>query len=71
MDLPFDSPIIEFIYWFINTGGVGGITVMMLGAGLVLSFGSVLLWISNGNKSPDNETFTYPTPTLFHHEENN
>jgi len=64
MDIPFDNPILKYIYWLLNTPGVGGIVVGFIGASLVLSYGFMVKWISDGDKSPEDETYTYPTPAL-------
>lgn len=64
-----DTPLIEFIYWLINTPGVGGIAVILLATSIITSVALVLRWISQGaNIENEAETYAYPTPALHHHD---
>ncbi|MBT3390413.1 MAG: hypothetical protein HN413_08385 [Chloroflexi bacterium] len=63
-----DTPLIEFLYWLINTPGVGGIAVILLAVSIVTTVGLVLRWVSQGaNVEDEPETYAYPTPALHHH----
>jgi hypothetical protein len=64
MNFPIDNPIFRFFYWLVNTPGLGGIVVGILAGSLLLTYGTVLRWISNGAQSKESETFTYPTSSL-------
>jgi hypothetical protein len=67
MNFPMESPIFQFFYWLVNTVGIGGIVVGVLATSLMLTYASVLLWISNGANAKESETFTYPTSSLHDH----
>ena len=54
MNFPMEEPLYRFIYWRINTPGIGGIIVVMIACGLVSSFMLTLLWIINGGKADFN-----------------
>lgn len=64
-----DSPLFEFVYWLINTPGLGGIMASMVGGGILLVVGATLRWISKGGQAPETEEFAYPTPALHSHED--
>jgi len=60
-----DTPLIEFVYWLINTPGVGGIAVILLATSTIISVALVLRWISKGASVEDEvEVYAYPTPAL-------
>ncbi len=64
-----DTPLIKFLYWLINTPGLGGIAVSLLGISIVAAVALVLRWISQAAKiETEVEVYAYPTPALHHHE---
>ena len=60
MQIP-PNPIFTFLYWLLNTPGIGALFVAMLGAFLVVLFAAVLRWIVKGSSAGEREVFTYPT----------
>ena len=68
MNFPMEYPLFRFLYWLINTPGVGGIAAILLGLGSTLSAFLTLRWIRQGAEVAELETYTYPTPTLLGHE---
>jgi hypothetical protein len=71
MNFPLELPIFQFLFWLVNTAGVGGFLVALVGGGSLLTYGLTLYWITRGGKDEDDtEIYTYPTPALHaHHEE--
>lgn len=67
MNFPLDNPFYRFLYWLINTPTVGGIVAMFIMGGLVTAFVVALLWVVNGAKADEPESYTYPTSTLIEH----
>ncbi|MBT3189138.1 MAG: hypothetical protein HN736_11475 [Anaerolineae bacterium] len=64
-----DTLLIEFLYWLINTPGVGGAAVGFLAISITVSVTLVFRWISKGADVEDEpETYAYPTPALHHHD---
>ena len=68
MNFP-DTALFSLLYALINTPGVGGIVVALLGGGVVLSIGLTLRWIVQGGKVDELEVYAYPTPALHAHDE--
>ena len=68
MNFP-DTSLATFLYWIINTPGVGGVAVGLLGAGIFLSVGLTLRWIARGGRVAEPEEYVHPTPTLLGHDE--
>lgn len=68
MNFPMEYPIFQFFYWLVNTAGIGGVFVMIAGAGSLLTYTMILRWIIRSDPD-DYETYSYPTPAL-HHDEN-
>ena len=64
MNFPMDSPVFQFFYWLVNTAGLGGIAVSLVGGGSVLAYFLTLRWIRRGGEADDAETYAYPTPAL-------
>jgi hypothetical protein len=64
-----ENPFVLFIYWLLNTPGVGAVFVALLGGALVLTFALVLRWIIDGGKASENAVYVYPTEALHHHKE--
>ncbi len=68
MNFP-ENALIKFVYWFINTPGLGGVAVSLLGLGIFTVVGLALRWIAKGADANEAETYVYPTPALHHHGE--
>lgn len=68
MNFPMEYPIFRFLYWLINTPGLGGLLALALGVGSTLSALVTLRWIRRGAEVNEPETYTYPTPTLLGHD---
>ena len=67
MNFPMDNPLFQFFYWLVNTAGVGGIVVGLVGGGSLLAYALTLRWIHQGGRSDETETYAYPTPALHQH----
>jgi hypothetical protein len=68
MNFPLEYPIFRFFYWLVNTPGLGGIAVSLVGGGSLLAYGLILRWIRKGAAAEETETYTYPTPALHGHD---
>ena len=68
MNFPQDSPIFQFLYWLVNTPGLGGVAVVAVVATALGSFAVALRWIVSGGQVDDPITYAYPTSALHHHE---
>lgn len=68
MNFPMEYPIFQFFYWLVNTAGVGGVLVLIAGAGSLLSYTLILRWIIQPDPD-DIELYSYPTPALHHDED--
>lgn len=68
MRFPLEYPIFEFLYWLINTAGLGGIIALVLGAGSMAAYYLTLRWIRQGAEANEIQTYAYPTHTLLEHE---
>ncbi len=66
MNFPMEFPIFQFFYWLVNTPGLGGIVVALVGGGSVLAYSLTLHWIRLGAQVEETETYSYPTPALHH-----
>jgi len=64
MNFPMEYPLFQFFYWLVNTPGLGGIAVALVGGGSVLAYALTLRWIHKGAQAEEAETYTYPTPGL-------
>ncbi len=64
MNFPLEYPIFQFFFWLVNTPGVGGLIVLMVGGGSLLAYGLVFLWISREGGEENTDTFSFPTPAL-------
>jgi len=64
-----ENPLIELLYWLLNTPGVGAFFVITLGGGLVAGFGLVLHWIARGAHASEKTVYAYPTEGLHEQEE--
>jgi hypothetical protein len=63
-----NEPIFNFLYALMNTPGVGGLAVLLVGAGSVLAYGLALRWIKQGAQAREPEVYAYPTPALHDHD---
>ncbi len=69
MNFP-ENPVLAALYWLINTPGLGGIAVALLGASIFLSVGLTLRWIVVlGGQADEAKEYAYPTPALHHSDE--
>jgi hypothetical protein len=66
MNFPMTQPIFQFFYWLVNTPGLGGVVILFLTSGAALAAVLTLRWISDGSQANEPETYSYPTPSLFH-----
>ncbi len=69
MNLPPDLPLLRFVYWLVNTPGIGGLAVIGVVITCVGSFAAALRWIARGGQAGETATYAYPTPTLIGHKE--
>jgi hypothetical protein len=60
MEIP-QNPLFTFLYWLLNTPGVGALFVAFLGVALIVIFGAVLRWIAKGSAASEAIVYTYPT----------
>lgn len=67
MNFPMEYPLFQFVYWLLNTPGLGGIAVALVGGGSILVYSVAIRWIAAKGKSRENERFAYPTPSLHAH----
>lgn len=68
MNFPIENPLFQFFYWLVNTAGLGGIVVALVGGGSVLAYVLTLRWIARGADAEEDEIYAYPTPALHGHE---
>ncbi len=66
MNFP-DNSIFRFLYWLVNTPGLGGLIVGLIVVISVSAFGGALNWIARGAQADELETYAYPTPALHDH----
>lgn len=50
MNFPMEYPLFQFFYWLVNTPGLGGIVVTIVGAGSILVWGLAIRWIVAGGE---------------------
>lgn len=62
-----DTFILRFLYWLVNTPGLGGVAVVAIVISCLGSFVLALRWIAAGSKVGDSDTYAYPTSSLLHH----
>ncbi len=67
MNFP-ESPLLEFLYWLIDTPAIGGLTVGLVAGGSILAYGLTLRWVVRGREADEPEIYAYPTPALHEHE---
>ncbi len=68
MNVAPDLPVLRFIFWLVNTPGVGGAGVAALILAALGSFVAALRWIARGSQADNTPVYAYPTPTLLEHE---
>jgi hypothetical protein len=68
MNFPMDNPLFQLFYWLVNTAGLGGIVVGIVGTGSLLAYALTLRWIYKGGQTDEVETYAYPTPALHQHQ---
>jgi hypothetical protein len=69
MDFPIENPVFRFLYWLLNTPGLGALAVAMLSGGLLTTFGLSLRWIVRGSQAAERDIFTFPTSGFHTHAE--
>ncbi len=67
MNFPLENPIFQFLYWLVNTAGLGGLVVALIVIISVSAYGGALRWIARGAQADELETYAYPTPALHDH----
>ena len=67
MRFPLDNPFLEFLYWLLNTPGLGGLIVGLIVIIWIGAAGSAVRWIARGALADEPETYPYPTPALHEH----
>jgi len=67
LNFPLENPIFQFLYWLVNTAGLGGLVVGLIAVISVGAYGSALRWIARGAQAEEPETYAYPTPALHDH----
>jgi hypothetical protein len=67
MNVAPDLPILRFIFWLINTPGLGGVFLVVVTFTCVGSALAALRWIVRGAEADEPITYAYPTSTLFDH----
>ncbi len=67
MNFPMQYSLFQFFYWLVNTPGLGGIAVAVVGGGSVLAYALTLRWIRKGVQAGESETYAYPTSALHQH----
>jgi hypothetical protein len=68
MNFP-ESELILFLYAILNTPGLGGIVVALLGGGVLLIVGLTLVWLNQAGKMDEEDVYAYPTSALHHQPE--
>jgi hypothetical protein len=59
---------LRYIFWLVNTPGVGGAAVSGLVLGSLACFAAALRWIAAGSRVEEATVYAYPTPALLHDE---
>jgi hypothetical protein len=67
MNFPQDNPIFQFLYWLVNTPGLGGVAVVAIVATALGSFAAGLRWVVRGGQADEAITYAYPTSALHDH----
>jgi hypothetical protein len=64
MNFPLENPVFGFLYWLINTPGLGGLGVGLIVITCLGSFAGALLWIVRGAQADESVVYAYPTSAL-------
>jgi hypothetical protein len=67
MNFPMDNVILRFLYWFVNTPGLGGLGVVFIVVACLGSFAAALRWIILGAQADESTTYAYPTSAFHDH----
>lgn len=59
MNFPLEQPIFQFLYWLVNTPGIGALVIILLAATALTSFALTLRWIASA-KNAEQESYPYP-----------
>lgn len=68
MNFPQNSAILQFLYWLVNTPGVGGGAVIALIVVAVAACAAALRWVMRGGQADEPVSYSYPTSALHHHQ---
>ncbi len=68
MNFPMQYPVFQFFHWLVNTPGVGSAFAALAGIGSITGYFLTLRNIRAGKDEPG-VTYTYPTPALHEHSE--
>ncbi|OIO92163.1 MAG: hypothetical protein AUK03_10115 [Anaerolineae bacterium CG2_30_64_16] len=60
MNFPMDLPLFRFLYWLVNTAGVGSAVVGLIATVVITGYGLTLRWIAAGAKADERATYLYP-----------
>jgi hypothetical protein len=63
-----DNAFLDFLYWVINTPGLGGIAVAILAVSIITMVTITLRWIVKGGEVEEEEEYVYPTSSLVGHD---
>ncbi|NOZ05635.1 MAG: hypothetical protein GXP41_04690 [Chloroflexi bacterium] len=69
MNWPMDVPFFRFVYYIVNTAGIGGILVGLIATTSLVSYFLTLRGIIGAGNEAEQEEYTYPTPALTHEHE--
>jgi len=67
MNFPLDNLFFRFLYWFVNTPGLGGLGVAFIVIVCLGSFAAALRWIARGALADETATYAYPTSAFHDH----
>lgn len=59
MNFPLELPIFRFLYWLVNTPGIGAAVIGLLVGTALFSFVRTMHWIAEG-KREEEEALPYP-----------
>lgn len=65
MSIP-PEPILNFIYWLLNTPGIGGLAVAAIVLACLGGSAAVLRWIVAAGQVDEGPVYPYP-PSALHH----
>lgn len=67
MNFPMDNPFFQFLFWLLNTPGIGGIAVGLLVLTSIAVYAGSIFWIARGAQADEADSYAYPTSTLLDH----